>query len=71
MSDKPASSGAPVTKPPPWNDPFVRSIFFQILALAFLAFFSILFLITLLQIWQRAVSRLVLHFLTVKQGLAS
>ena len=39
MSDKAASSGAPVTKPPPWNDPFVRSIFFQILALAFLSYF--------------------------------
>jgi general L-amino acid transport system permease protein len=39
MSDKPASSGAPVTKPPPWNDPFFRSIFFQILALAFLSYF--------------------------------
>jgi len=39
MSDDPTSSGAPAAKPPPWNDPLVRSIFFQVLAVAVLGYF--------------------------------
>ena len=39
MSDDPTSSGSPAAKPPPWNDPLVRSIFFQVVAIALLGYF--------------------------------
>jgi general L-amino acid transport system permease protein len=39
MSNEPSSSGAPAAKPPPWNDPLVRSIFFQVFAVCLLGYF--------------------------------
>ena len=39
MSEDPTPSGTPAAKPPPWNDPLVRSIFFQVLAVALLGYF--------------------------------
>ncbi|MBT7266465.1 MAG: amino acid ABC transporter permease, partial [Rhodospirillaceae bacterium] len=39
MSEDPTPSGTPAAKPPPWNDPFIRSIFFQVLAVAILGYF--------------------------------
>ncbi len=39
MSDQADKAGAAVAKPPPWNDPFVRSIFFQIVAIGLIGFF--------------------------------
>ena len=39
MSDQADIAGAAVAKPPPWNDPFIRSIFFQVVAVALLGYF--------------------------------
>jgi general L-amino acid transport system permease protein len=39
MSNEPSSSGAPAAKPPPWNDPLVRSIFFQVFSVCVLGYF--------------------------------
>mgnify|MGYP001043551323 CR=1 FL=1 len=39
MSDLAEKADAAITKPPPWNDPFIRSIFFQIVAIGLLGYF--------------------------------
>ncbi|MBT7956141.1 MAG: amino acid ABC transporter permease [Rhodospirillaceae bacterium] len=39
MSDQADKAGTTVAKPPPWNDPFVRSIFFQVVAIGLLGYF--------------------------------
>jgi len=39
MSDQADKAETTVAKPPPWNDPFVRSIFFQVLAVGLLGYF--------------------------------
>jgi general L-amino acid transport system permease protein len=38
LSEDFTSRGVPASKPPPWNDPFIRSMFFQVIAVLLLGY---------------------------------